>query len=819
MAYRRPAVTVIQEFIGLVPALAVFNLPSVVVGPAYQIVDNDSLGSYDGLVAAYSYASLMGGAQVDLEELVVGELYPATKKPISAYIKNAKVQILTAVNLGSGNTTTFADLTALQFQNVLSGDLLKVKETLGVSVLSAQTNGQSVATVGLRDRLTAGVPGQFANAKVGDTITVTAGTNTNVGVYTVAIKISNDVLKLNADINNGVGASSNIAYSIIGNRGTLNQGLYKVKVKTDNNNLVLESPLAESETLISYDILRNIPQINLDRLQAIGNGFFPEAAALTLGAGITFDIGINTYPVVEGITFASYRALRNDLTNIRDYAKINDVEAVFGIGQIVPANPLAYGLSIMLQNTTTPVNSIGLDENAVINETLSYQGALDSLELTDMYALVPLTQNAVIHQLFKTHVEALSQPGKKKERVVVINRKLLLVETLVDSSTTVETLTGSRTIVPTQADGAGALALPGTVNDATVDQFFNVKPGDLLVVVGGTNATLGTYPILTVPTVNQVTVTGSIFTGTSTDLQYYIVRPDGISFNGLSFYDRNATFLSSSVVAGNFLKVTAGTFVGRYKIATVVSEKEVTLALAINGVTTAIHPVTYLVDRDMTKTEQATFIKGYSSAFASRRVVNLWSDILETPVGQVVEDLPGFFGACAIGAITTGLPTQQGFTNLSISGFLGLKHSSGYFNDTQLDIIADGGTMILAQDVPEAPLFIRHQLTTDRSSIKFQEFSVTKNVDFIAKFLRDTYKGFPGRYNIIDTTLDELRTVAKAVLTFLKEDTRLPRIGGVIRSGSLVKVEESTTQIDTVKMRFKFDIPIPLNNLDITIEV
>ena len=413
----------------------------------------------------------------------------------------------------------------------------------------------------------------------------------------------------------------------------------------------------------------------------------------------------------------------------------------------------------------------------------------------------------------------MSQPEMKKERVAIINRKLLLVETVIDETTTVETLTGSRTIVSTQADGIGAVAIPSEVNDVTVDQFFNVKPGDLLVVVGGTNVNLGTYPVLTVPTVNQLTVTGAIFTGTSTDLQYYIVRPDGLSADGLSFYDRNATFLSNNVAAGQYLKILAGPYLGRYKLAGVVSEKEVTLAAAVNGVLTAIHPLTYLVDRDMSKTEQATFIKGYSSAFASRRVVNLWSDILETPVGQTIEDLPGFYGSCAIGAITTGLPTQQGFTNLSISGFLGLKHSSGYFNDTQLNIMADGGTMILAQDVQEAPLYIRHQLTTDRSAIKFQEFSVTKNVDFIAKFLRNAYRGFPGRYNIIDTTLDELRTVAKAVISFLKDDTRLTRIGGVIRSGALVSLVESATQIDTVKMRFKFDIPIPLNNLDITIEV
>lgn len=820
MAYRRPAVTVIQEFVGLVPALAAFNLPSCVIGPAYQIVADDALGLYNATQTVYAYASLAGGAHVDLAVLDPADPYPATKKPVSAYLKNAKVEIVTPATTGSGSGTAFNDPSANKFENVIAGDEVVIVEQLAVSIISAQTNGQSANTLGLRDRLTAGVSGQFQNVKAGDTVVVTAGTNTNAGTYTVAVKISNDVIKLDADVNDGVGASSDVAYSITGDRGTLNQGSYRVKTVTDVNNLVLESPLAEVEAPLSYSVQRKVAQIDLARLNAPGDGFFPEDTGITLGATITHVIGTNTYNVVSGTLYASYRALRTDLAaSVAEYENLAAVEAVFGTEQIVPANPLAFGLSIMLQNTTTPVNGLGLDENAVSDETLSYQSALDVLALTEMYALAPLTQNAVIHQLFKTHVEGFSQAERRKERVAIVNRTLKSVETLLQETTTSALLSGARIIVNTQVDGAGVLASPSTVNDSTSNQFFSVKAGDMLVVVGGTNATVGNYPVSSVPSVNQLIVTGNIFTGVCNDLQYYIVRQDGLGADGMNFYDRNATFISSGVAAGHYVEITAGTYAGRYKIGSVVSEKELMLAVAIPGVVSLEAGISYKVTRDMTKSEQANFVKGYSSGIGSRRVVNVWPDVLETPVGQTIEDLPGFYGAAAIAAITTGLPTQQGFTNLTLSGFLGLKHSTGYFNDDQLDTIADGGTMILAQAGAEQPLYIRHQLTTDRSAIKFQEYSVTKNVDYIAKFMRNAFAGFPGRYNIVDTTLDELRGTAKAVLTFLKDDTRLPRIGGVIRSGTLTKLEESTTQIDTVKMRFKLDIPIPLNNLDITIEV
>lgn len=820
MAYRRPAVTVIQEFIGLVPALAAFALPSVAVGAAYQIVNDDALGLYDATETAYAYASLMGGAAVDLADEDPDELYPATKKPISAYLKDAKIEIVPEVSTGHGDGSGFTDPTLDQFIKVLPGDEVVIEEALSVSIVSAQTNGQSTNASGLRDRLTAGVSGQFANVKVGDTVNVTAGTNTTPGVRTVTVKISNDVLKLDADINNGVGTSTNVAYSIVGDRSTLNQGSYKIKDVTNVNTLVLESPLPEPEAPIKYFIRRKIARIDLTRLTSSGDGFFPEASGVTLGATITYMIGIDTYNVLEGTVYASYRALRNDLAaSVVEYARLSDVQSAFGVDQITPANPLAFALSIMLQNTVTPVNGLGLDGNAVSDETLSFEAALDVLALTEMYALVPLTQNPVIHQLFKTHVEGFSAPEKRKERVAIVNRKLLAIETLADESTTVTTVASSRIIVNTQLDGSGTNLASSTLNDATSNQFLNVKRGDLVVVVGGTNVTPGQYPVLTRPSVNLLTVSGVIFTGISSNVQYYIIRQDGLGSDGQNFYDRNATFISNGVAAGHFLHILSGGLKGRYKIGNVISEKELTLAVAIPGVVTLQTAIDYAIDRDMTKTEQANFIKGYSAALASRRVVNVWSDTLETPVGQVVSDLPGFYGAAAIGAITTGLPTQQGFTNLSISGFLGLKHSTGYFTDDQLDIIADGGTMILAQSGPEQPLFIRHQLTTDRSAIKFQEYSVTKNVDFIAKFMRNAFAGFIGRYNIVDTTLDELRGTAKAVLTFLKDDTRLPRIGGVIRSGVLTQLVESPTQIDTVKMRFKLDIPIPLNNLDITIEV
>jgi len=822
MAYRRPGVTVTQEFQGLVPALAAFALPSVVVGPAYQLVDNDNLGVYGAVETLFPYASILGGAIADLAVADPLELFPITKKPIVATLKNAKVEVLAHQATGSVAGDVFSDVTSSQFANVVAGDVINVVEELAVSIVAARTDGASSNTAGQLNRLSAGAgnPLLFANVKVGDTVVVTAGTNTVTGTVTVTAKVGTALLLLSGAINDGVDVSTDVAYTITGNRGSINKGSYVVKSKFDDNTLVLQSPLADSpEAPLSYSIARKLGDVVLDRVSTISeNGFVASVDGITLPAVLTN----GSMPIVSGTLVVSYRALRVDLAaNTAQFIDVGSLNSVFGVGQLLPTNPLGYGLSIMLQNTVTPVNGLGLDAGAVDNEVLSYTAATDVLKRGEMYAISLLTQSPVVHTLYKNHVEQLSAPGQKLERVVIINSKLPTTMILQEDSTTTTTVSGSRQIVGTQVDGSGVFATnPKKLTDGTAGQFANVQAGDSLVVVAGTGVTPGTYAVSSVTDDNNlITASAFLTSGSPTDIQYYIYRADGLSASGLRFYDRNAQFIVNGVSSGNYLNILSGTFKGRYKIATVVSDKEVTLSPAVLGVTTLVAGVEYQIDRDLQKVEQANAVKGYSEAFASRRVVHVWPDVLSAPIGQVTYDIPGYYATCAIAALSSGLPTQQGFTNLAISGFLGFKHSTRYFTEEELNTIAGGGTMVLAQDGESQPLYVRHQLTTDMSAIKFQEYSITKNVDYIAKFLHTGFRRFIGQYNIIDTTLDALKTSAGAFIKFLKDDTRVPRFGGVIRSGTLNTLSESTTQIDTLNIGFSFNIPVPLNNIDITIEV
>ena len=810
MAYRRPGVTVTQVFVGLAPALAAFSLPSVTVGPAYELIDADDLGSYAGSETDYAYASAPGGSVPDIEALAEDELYPITKKPIAVTLKEIKAEVLAEqTETGYGDGASFSDDTGNIFADVLEGDELVIVETAAVAIVS-DTNG--IADDTNPTWLTEGAAGDFDKVKPGDSVEVTAGTNTNTGTFVVVAKAAGGILILDGALSDGIGPSVDVAYAITGARGDNNAGVYKIKSVTDENNIVLESPLAEEEYLVNYYIQRNAA----DKVLVRDTDFTADVTAITLVAGLQAD-GLD---IISADVYADYRSLRTDLASLpKEYGSVTDLEATFGVGQIKPANPLAYGLSLMLQNTVTPVSGLGLSADYATDEVLAFTKASDALALVDLYAIALLSHSPVVHTMFKNHVEQLSAPDRKLERIALVNSKLILVSVLQEESTTVDTENNSRGIVGTQVNGINDGISLDTLTTPTADLFEDVSPGDKVVIQSGTNVTPGTYTVDTVTDPENIVLDSAYGTGAATDIQFYIIRLDGLGADGKTFYDRNASYLTDGIAAGHYLSILSGALEGRYQIGSIVSDKELILESAVLGVAASVDSIAYQVDRDFTKAEQAANVKGYGESLGSRRVVHTWPDILKAPVGLSIEDLPGYFAGSVVAALVTGLPTQQGFTNLSVSGFLGLDHSSRYFSESQLDIIADGGNFILGQDGPNQPLYVRHQLTTDRSAIKFQELSVTKNVDFIAKFLRTTYAPFIGVYNIVDSTIDTLKTTATAAISFLKEKTVFPKIGGVIRSGSLILIEEDPTQLDTVNMRFGFQIPLPLNNIDIVIEV
>jgi len=644
--YRQPGVTVEEVFTGVTPALALFSLTNINVGPAFQVVSLGSAGTYDGNLDTFSYPGQIAGSLVDTRASNPSDLI---NYPVQVLLNSTVISYLTGTAgvVTSGNLNTFSDSTPSQFQNV----------------------------------------------KAGDVIVVTGSSNGNDGSYTV-------------------------------------------RSVTDDNDVQTNETFAAAETGLHYTIRRNV-QATAGNIDVTASAVITQAN-FQLPAGLTYtDPNLGTQPVVSATVLVNYRAQRLELSaDVATFTTPQDIQAAFGVDQIVPENPLAFAANLALNNQAPSTDVLALDFQFLNDEVLSYEDAFAILENNDEYAINVLTQNIAVHTALQAHVDAMSEPTAKLERVGIINAQLVTTAVVVDEITT------------TGGDG--------------------------------------------------------------------ITGPSGGPF--LTLLSSASHFLTDGVVPGMFVNVTAPSgVVGRYQIAAVNSQTKITLA---TGPATSATGVTFFIDMNLSLDQQASTMAAYAASLGDRRLVMTWPDVVKIPSGSQTRTLPGYFLGCSVGALTTALPTQQGFTNQNVAVYTGVVHSTKYFSNAQLNVLASGGVMIFVQDILNVTaLYIRHQLTTDRSAIKFQEYSITKNVDFIAKFIRKTHQQFIGKYNIVDNAFDDLKTNAGGIVTFLKDTTKKPKIGGVIRSGKLLSAVQDPVNIDSIVEQWSLDIPIPLNNLEITIFV
>jgi hypothetical protein len=948
MAYRRPAIEVIQEFQQAAAALALPSLPACVIGPAFQVVDEELVGIYDESnlsISSYPYTGLAGGAIVDLTEPPEGEKDSNVHKAVEVTLKELY--------------------------------LVKVPEL-------PETTRTTGAGIGLAD------PNLFQDDTTGAFASFDPDAD---GAPTFYVEI--------------IGSANAIDAADLGRK--------LVTGKTDDNELILAVEWATALPLgdVEYRVLEFRDEEKYASDDLSNEGIAKDADSVDINPGLATVSDATPLAVAEADVYLSWRALRPDLAGILSpFTDLDSLEAVFGIGAVVPSNIGPYGVNLAQLNTTTEVNFVGLDNGYFTNEEQAYQGAFEFLESRDVYGLAALTHLTAVHQSLKSHIEGMSQSTVGRERVGFVSRELVEEETLIPASgigsvTSEGTLNGTSgtanktfkdptngsyvsdaVVVGAFLEISAYAAVEGVDRALSPDEqdWFSVGPDVVQMQNGGFIGTdIGKFIILRGATsltndipfaISSITSTEQVVVGTTptqevmeattrawiTSLSRAITADDGVdnvdagtkiwtftngaftsadigrilfvggatapgdngafiinsvisptavttietpganeTFNGVAYsiYDidrepardavsdsvdatsREWTFnkavftdddigrklrvagatnaennddhIIESVISPTIVRTDNSTapladetFDGlntptlstldivsvtpsaaeaafitgtRHAISAIISESQMSLdADPTGGFGGTIEDVVYIVTRDLSLNEQADLLAGYATSLGSRRVVSMQPDTLAVSINGLATKIPGYFGGPVLSGMTAGLPSQAGFTNLSVTGFVGRENSDDKFSDTQLDTIAGGGNMIFTQPVPGAALEVRHQLTTDVSTIYFQEFSVTKNVDLISRFFRGLYRPFLGIYNITDGLLDLLKTRGSGGIEFLKEQ-RAPRIGAPLRNGQLKRIEESSNQPDTVEIDIDVSIPLPLNNIKLTILV
>jgi hypothetical protein len=470
--------------------------------------------------------------------------------------------------------------------------------------------------------------------------------------------------------------------------------------------------------------------------------------------------------------YIAYKALRLDVSSRATnpgLLQFSDTATLQSqLAPITTDNPLGLGLYFALLNAPA-VQITGLGVDAVspsepFGTLAAFTDAATFLEQFEVYAIAPLTHETTVHQVFQTHVDTMSAPENKGERIVLVNpsKPVNRLNALVASGTDGNTIgTGGLTFDTGIANLTALLVAAGISNPASIPVssgvFLNISDNNLNYNVSAVSGS--------VVTVN-ITFTGSQNT-------------DGF----FSTTDLKTPPLPSALIEDPFSIKVRGT----------------PLVLT-DGITPD-------------KPSIASTITAMAQAFLDRRVWMVVPDTCAATLGGVEQVLDGFYMCAAIAGMIGQQPPQQSFTNFPMTGFTRVIGSNDFFTPQQMNQMAGGGAYIILQDVKGvSPLYSRMALTTDLTSIETRTDSITKIVDFCAKFYRTGLKNFIGRFNINQGLLDSLGHVLQGLTGFLTES-------GVLIGAHVNNLIQDTAAPDTVLVDITLDVPFPCNYIRITLVI
>jgi hypothetical protein len=470
--------------------------------------------------------------------------------------------------------------------------------------------------------------------------------------------------------------------------------------------------------------------------------------------------------------YISYKALRLDVTNKAvnpGLLQFSDPTTLATeLSPITADNPLGLGLYFALLNAPA-VQITGLGVDAVtpsepFGTVAAFTDAASFLEQFEVYSIAPLTHETAVHQVFQTHVDSMSLPENKGERIVLVNpsKPVTRLNALVASGTNGNTL------------GSGGLTFDTGISNLTA----------LLIAAG-------------IPTPSSIPVSLGVFLN--------------ISDNALNY---NVTAVSGSVVTVN-ITFTGSQNTDSFYSTTDLKTPPLPAQLIEDPFSIKVRGAPLVLTDGITpdKPNIAATYTQMAQSFLDRRVWMVVPDQCAATLSGVEQIIDGFYMCAAIAGMIGQQPPQQSFTNFPMTGFTRVIGSNDFFTPQQMNQMAGGGAYIILQDVKGvSPLYARMALTTDLTSIETRTDSITKVVDFCAKFYRTGLKNFIGRFNINQGLLDSLGHVLQGLTGFLTE-------AGVLIGAHVNNLLQDTSAPDTVLVDITLDVPFPCNYIRITLVI
>lgn len=214
------------------------------------------------------------------------------------------------------------------------------------------------------------------------------------------------------------------------------------------------------------------------------------------------------------------------------------------------------------------------------------------------------------------------------------------------------------------------------------------------------------------------------------------------------------------------------------------------------------------------KNDQAVRISAIK--YGNRRVKVIWPGWFKATYNGETIEFPPYYIAAAKAGIDSGDLVSQSQTNRTMS-LPGLSNfelgTSTYFSKSDLDQIGSGGIDISVQDVRVSQNFkSRHDLTSNMDAVEYREWSITKQVDLAAKTIRASVNPYVGRYNITSQLLRFIRNVLSIAASTLINNT-------VVSQVTIVSVSRDELIADKINIVLDVTVFVAGNYYDITLNV
>lgn len=400
----RPLVIVFQELVAPTATPTIPDLNTVIVGPAYDLLD------YPDDAVSIQLADAYGA----LDQPVNTYVPPATGEDAITVLDGAYPQQSPGAHVDHDSVAVY-----LKYPRVVLGSTNAAVQPIGTSVTTSTGDLTLITLTGSGNFVDAGI-------RAGDLVILTSSASETLTRIVASVGEPNSVGQATNDM------VLRVTQSLPSTGGWTFNASGEIRIERQ---LLIQQLVDSAHSIITF------PEPGTDKL-VINGGITLSVTILPLqmvGGAVPTATTVSR-PLSYSVLYLAYRALRANLQEVLSFDNsslitVNGVPNVNGLGKIDARNPLAVGISVALQNSgTAPIYAYGVPTDDLVG----HASARESMSTRrDLYCFVPLTQDIDIIHDYKDEFDSLADPNSALDNGVVQKFRIVVGSVPLPVSTTI----------------------------------------------------------------------------------------------------------------------------------------------------------------------------------------------------------------------------------------------------------------------------------------------------------------------------------------------------------------------------------------------